>query len=181
MFEADRYNRSQGNEMAILDEHTLDFTSRSLEQTVRLGVRLGELLQPRDCVCLAGELGAGKTSLARGIGRGWGSTIRVTSPTFTLINEYPRQHDGRVLYHIDCYRLEREADIITAGLEDVFFSDGAIMIEWPEHIERWLPQDRLWIALGYVDDLRRNLRFTASGPRSKTLLADFKHSAFGIK
>lgn len=166
--------------MAILDEHTLDFTSRSLEQTVRLGVRLGELLQPSDFVCLSGELGAGKTSLARGIGRGWGSSIRVTSPTFTLINEYPRQHDTRVLYHIDCYRLEQEADIITVGLDDIFDSDGAIMIEWPERIERWLPEDRLWIALSYVDEMRRNLRFTAVGPRSTVLLADFKRSAFGV-
>ena len=91
--------------MAILDRWTIDFVSSSVEQTTRLGVRLGELLQIHDLVCLSGDLGAGKTALARGIGRGWGSGLRVTSPTFTLVNEYPRLADGRVLYHIDCYRL----------------------------------------------------------------------------
>ncbi len=191
MFASERYNRVYSLSiypkqvwllafMAILDENTLDFTSRSLEQTVRLGVRLGELLQPRDFICMSGDLGAGKTSFARGIGRGWGSTIRVTSPSFTLVNEYPRQHDGRVLYHIDCYRLEASAEIATVGLEDIFESDGAIMVEWPERIDDWLPTDRIWIALSYVDDMRRHLRITAQGDRSIARLSEFKHSAFGV-
>ncbi|HEX6386596.1 MAG TPA: tRNA (adenosine(37)-N6)-threonylcarbamoyltransferase complex ATPase subunit type 1 TsaE, partial [Anaerolineae bacterium] len=83
--------------MAILDKWTLDFVSNSVEQTVRLGVRLGELLQGRDLLCLSGELGVGKTALARGVGRGWGTALRVTSPTFVLVNEYPRVSDGRIL------------------------------------------------------------------------------------
>jgi tRNA threonylcarbamoyladenosine biosynthesis protein TsaE len=73
--------------VAILDEKTLDFVSISYEQTVRLGVRLGELLFPGDLICLAGDLGSGKTALAQGIGRGWGTTCRITSPTFTIVNE----------------------------------------------------------------------------------------------
>ena len=102
---------------------------------MRLGVRLGELLQPNDVVCLSGELGSGKTVLARGVGRGWGTAIRVTSPTFIVVNQYPRMHDDRILYHLDCYRLETEADVISAGLEDVLLAEGAFMIEWPERIE----------------------------------------------
>ena len=110
--------------MAILDKWTLDFVSSNMEQTVRLGVRLGELLQPHDVLCLSGELGMGKTVLARGIGRGWGTAVRVTSPSFTLVNEYPRARDGRILHHIDCYRLETEADAYTVGLDEFLTAMG---------------------------------------------------------
>jgi tRNA threonylcarbamoyladenosine biosynthesis protein TsaE len=166
--------------MAILDRWTIDFVSSSVEQTTRLGVRLGELLQIHDLICLAGELGAGKTALARGIGRGWGTGLRVTSPTYTLINEYPRLADGRILYHVDCYRLEETADWQTVGLEDVLDGYGAVMVEWPERIEEILPEDRLWIGMSYVSETRRKLRITAKGERPAALLEAFKKSAFGI-
>ncbi|HOU40093.1 MAG TPA: tRNA (adenosine(37)-N6)-threonylcarbamoyltransferase complex ATPase subunit type 1 TsaE [Promineifilum sp.] len=166
--------------MAILDDRTLDFVSTSPAQTERLGIRLGELLEPGDIVCLAGELGAGKTTLARGIGRGWGTPLRVTSPTFILVNEYPRPRDGATLYHLDCYRLERAGDIATVGLEDLFDSDATVMIEWPEHILALLPADRLWIALSYDSPTRRRLRLNAGGPRATDLLADFRKNAFGV-
>ncbi len=166
--------------MAILDRWTIDFVSSSVEQTTRLGVRLGELLQVHDLLCLSGELGAGKTALASGIGRGWGTGLRVTSPTFTLVNEYPRMVDGRILYHIDCYRLEKAEDQFTVGLEDVLYGAGAVMIEWPERIEAMLPEDRLWIGLSYVSETRRKLRINATGERSAELLEDFKKSAFGV-
>jgi tRNA threonylcarbamoyladenosine biosynthesis protein TsaE len=166
--------------MAILTDQSLDFISSSEQQTMRLGVRLGEILQRNDVICLSGDLGAGKTVLARGVGRGWGTTIRVTSPTYTLVNQYPRMHDDRILYHIDCYRLETEEDIITAGLEDVLLTDGAFMIEWPEKIDAWLPEDRLWIEMTYVNDTRRKLRFVATGDRSTELLKAFRRSAFGV-
>lgn len=166
--------------MAILNERTLDFTSNSVEQTVRLGVRLGELLALSDVLCLSGELGAGKTALARGVGRGWGATARVTSPTFTLMHEYARSKDGRILTHVDCYRLQSEADIETVGLEDAFEGYGPVMIEWPERIESWLPPDRLWITLTYINQTRRSMRFEAQGERSTELLKEFKKSAFGV-
>lgn len=166
--------------MAILDERTLDFPSTSVEQTERLGVRLGQLLESGDTLCLAGNLGAGKTALARGVGRGWGTAMRVTSPTFTLINEYPRLSDGAILYHVDCYRLSGEAEIVTVGLEDVLDSGGAVMIEWPERIESYLPEDCLWITLRYLDEFRRGFRMVAEGPRSTALLKAFKRAAFGV-
>lgn len=167
--------------MPILDKWTLDFISSSTAQTERLGVRLGELLTSRDVLCFSGELGAGKTVLARGVGRGWGTSLRVTSPTFTLINEYPRARDGRILYHIDCYRLESSGEIATVGLEDVLYDgDGAVMIEWPERIESYLPADMMWVAITYLNETRRSLRFTAKGDRAATLLEKFKHSAFGV-
>jgi tRNA threonylcarbamoyladenosine biosynthesis protein TsaE len=166
--------------MAILDERSLDFVSTSVAQTERLGIRLGELLEPRDVVCLSGELGAGKTVLARGIGRGWGTPLRVTSPTFVLVNEYPRPQDGRILYHIDCYRLEQPSDVATSGLEDILDNEAAAVIEWPEHIAGLLPSDRMWITLVYESPTRRRLRINAAGPRSSDLLLDFRKNAFGV-
>jgi len=166
--------------MPILDRWTLDFISSSVEQTVRLGVRLGELLQHGDVVCLYGDLGAGKTAVARGVGRGWGTGLRVTSPTFTLVNEYPRLKDGRILYHIDCYRLESDADVWTVGLEDIFDNRQTVIIEWPERLAHLLPPDRLEIHLTYLNETRRSLRFSATGPRAANLLTDFKQSAFGV-
>lgn len=166
--------------MAILDERTLDFVSTSVAQTERLGIRLGELLEPSDMVCLSGELGAGKTALARGVGRGWGTPLRVTSPTFIMVNEYPRPRDGSILYHIDCYRLERAADIATVGLEDILDDGSAVIIEWPEHIVDLLPVDRLWITMTYDSPTRRRMRMSANGPRSTVLLVDFRKNAFGV-
>ncbi|MCP5095995.1 MAG: tRNA (adenosine(37)-N6)-threonylcarbamoyltransferase complex ATPase subunit type 1 TsaE [Chloroflexi bacterium] len=166
--------------MPILNQWTLEFVSNSVEQTERLGLRLGQLLQPHDLVCLVGDLGAGKTAMARGVGRGWGTAYRVTSPTYMLINEYPRVHDGRILYHIDCYRLNGESDIETVGFEDVLDGNGAVMIEWPERIESWLPADRLHIELAHVTETRRKLHVEGHGKRSRELLQQFKQRAFGV-
>lgn len=166
--------------MAILDRWTVDFVSTGVAQTVRLGVRLGELLQVGNMVCLSGDLGAGKTTLAQGVGRGWGTAVRVTSPTFTLVNQYPRLKDGRILYHIDCYRLESPGDVATAGLEDIFDDDGAYLIEWAERITPILPTDRLTIELGYINETKRNLHLAAIGSRSAELLETFRRSAFGV-
>lgn len=166
--------------MAILDRWTVDFVSTGVAQTVRLGVRLGELLQVGDMVCLSGDLGAGKTTLAQGVGRGWGTAVRVTSPTFTLVNQYPRLKDGRILYHIDCYRLESPGDVATAGLEDIFDYDGAYLIEWAERIATILPTDRLTIELSYINETKRNLHLSATGSRSAELLETFRRSAFGV-
>jgi tRNA threonylcarbamoyladenosine biosynthesis protein TsaE len=166
--------------MAILDERTLDFISNSDEQTVRLGVRLGELLIVGDVVCLSGDLGSGKTAFAQGIGRGWGASRHVTSPTFTLVNEYQRLNDPRKLYHIDCYRLKGEADTITTGIDDIFMDDSVIMIEWPERIFTFLPEERLWIELRHISETRRGVRIKADGDRALELLQQFRQSAFGI-
>lgn len=176
MFSKSRYN----GVMAILDDRSLDFISNSIEQTIRLGVRLGELLQPRDVLGLTGEVGVGKTVLARGVGRGWGTPLRVTSPTFIIVNEYPRMGDSCVLYHADCYRLDQTADIVTAGLEDIINGEGALVIEWAERVEKWLPEDCLWISFRYLTQTRRGLRFTATGARSENLLSQFRKNAFGF-
>ena len=166
--------------MAILRNNALDFISNSVNQTDNLGIRLGELLKSGDLVCLYGDLGAGKTALARGIGRGWGTAMRVTSPTYTLVNEYPRVKDNLTLYHLDCYRLENSAEIFTSGIDDILDSPGAFMIEWPQRIDDLLEADRLSIHLRYVNEFKRGMRIEADGERSQKLLEAFRKSAFGI-
>ncbi len=164
--------------MPILDERSLEFLSHSAEQTQRLGVRLGELLEPEHFLCLAGDLGAGKTTLAQGIGRGWGALDPVTSPTFVLINEY-RRADDQVLYHIDAFRLSGPEEAEGLGLEDLFDDQGPVIIEWPERIEPLLPEARLWIQLSWEDESRRHLQITAQGPGYEGLLRAFRKAAFG--
>ncbi len=164
--------------MPILDETSLEFLSHSPEQTQRLGVRLGELLRPGDLVCLAGDLGSGKTTLAQGIARGWGSVDAVTSPTFVLINEYRRADGGR-LYHFDAFRLNTVSEAATLGLAEILDSDGPVVVEWPERVEALLPPERLWIALRWVDESRRGLVLRPTGHRYERLLRQFRRTAFG--
>jgi len=164
--------------MPILDEHSLEFLSHSPEQTQRFGVRLGELLQPGDLVCLAGDLGSGKTTLAQGIARGWGSLDPVTSPTFVLINEYQRA-DAATLYHFDAYRLSGVAEAVALGLEELLERGGPLLVEWPERIAEALTPQRLWISLRWVDDMRRGLHIEACGLRYDRMLRKFRQVTFG--
>ena len=120
--------------MPILEGQSLDFLSHSPEQTVRLGVRLGELLRRGDVICLAGDLGSGKTTLARGIARGWGSLDQVTSPSFILINEY-RRADNQRLYHIDAYRMSGPAEADLLGLHELVASSLYGMNQCPSRTE----------------------------------------------
>jgi tRNA threonylcarbamoyladenosine biosynthesis protein TsaE len=141
-------------------------------QTEALGEQIGRLLQAGHILCLSGELGAGKTALARGIGRGFGALEPVTSPTFVLIHEHRRAADSLILYHLDCYRLETPDAAESLGLDDLFHSGGAAMIEWPERVVTYLPPDHLWISLEIADpDDTRLITFTAKGPHAAALLA----------
>ena len=164
--------------MPILDERTLEFLSHSPEQSQRLGVRLGEITQSGALYCLSGDLGSGKTTLAKGIARGWGALDRVTSPSFVFINEYRRADSAR-LYHFDAYRLDGAVDAAFIGLTDLLDSQAPILIEWPERVGALLPEKLLWIRLHWVDESRRNLQFEARGPRYERLLRQFRKSAFG--
>lgn len=164
--------------MPILDEQNLEFLSHSAQQTQRVGVRLGELLPAGAVLCLSGDLGAGKTTLAQGIARGWGALDPVTSPTFVLINEY-RRADGMTLVHADAFRLETEAEAEALGLSELFETEGPVLVEWAEKVVGLVPQERLWIELSWRDESRRNLRFEASGSAYEVLLRSFRQAAFG--
>lgn len=142
-------------------------------------MRLGELLESGNLVCLAGDLGAGKTTMAQGIARGWGSLDPVTSPTFVLINEY-RRADNERLFHVDAFRLSSPDEARMLGLEELFDQGaGPVMIEWPEKLSDVLPDERLWIHLSWQDDSRRRLEIAATGPAYASLLKVFRQVAFG--
>ena len=165
--------------MPILREGELDILSHSAEQTQRLGVRLGALLQPGDVICLSGDMGAGKTMFSIGMGRGWGTVTPVTSPTFTLIHQHQREKDNHSLFHIDCYRLNSAVEAEQIGLDDILDGHGPVIVEWPEHVEAALPDERLWIDLRIMEPTRRNFIFNATGERYAQLLEDFKKAVFG--
>lgn len=117
---------------------------KGLEDTDKFGKRLGELVEPGDIICLNGDLGAGKTTLSKSIGLGLGVSEHITSPTFTIINEY----NGRIpLYHFDVYRLSHGEELFDLGADDYFYGNGVCLVEWAENVEEYLPEDRLelWI------------------------------------
>ncbi|HEY5297186.1 MAG TPA: tRNA (adenosine(37)-N6)-threonylcarbamoyltransferase complex ATPase subunit type 1 TsaE [Verrucomicrobiae bacterium] len=108
------------------------FISHSPAETESLGEKLGRTAQNGFVFALSGDLGAGKTQFVKGLARGLGISVRVHSPTFTLLNEYG---GGRLkLFHLDLYRLETRAQILSAGIEEFLQPDGVAVIEWAERI-----------------------------------------------
>jgi tRNA threonylcarbamoyladenosine biosynthesis protein TsaE len=163
--------------MPILDSRTLEFFSRSPEQTRRLGMRLGALLQIGDLICLHGDLGAGKTTLVQGIAQGWGTLDSISSPTFVLVNTY-RRPDRQNLCHMDAYRLANPAEGEDLDI-DLMLSTGALVIEWAERIQPVLPRQRLWIKMRWIADEQRGMVFLPEGAHYEKLLAEFRRQSFG--
>jgi len=129
--------------------------TRSFEETLDLGDRLGRELQRGAVVALFGELGAGKTALIKGIARGLGIRQEVTSPTFTIVHEYG---GGRLpLFHIDLYRLDSVAQALAVGIEDYLDGDGVTTIEWPENIERLLPANAVRVHITALENSVRRI------------------------
>lgn len=163
--------------MPILDAHSFELFSKSPEQTRRLGMRLGALLQTGDVICLQGELGAGKTTFVQGTAQGWGSLDQVSSPTFVIINIYRRSDDSQ-LSHLDAYRIESQGEAEELDIESLLVN-GALVVEWPELISSILPPGRLWVNFEYESDEHRSLRFHAQGDRSEILLDQLRQEVFG--
>ncbi|HET6455420.1 MAG TPA: tRNA (adenosine(37)-N6)-threonylcarbamoyltransferase complex ATPase subunit type 1 TsaE [Armatimonadota bacterium] len=137
------------------------------EETERLGESIGRALEPGIVVALIGELGAGKTTLTKGIARGLDVPDLVHSPTFTLIHE----HKGRLpVYHFDLYRLDTIEQIEDLGYEDYFNGPGVTIVEWAEKIQGLLPDDRLEIRISGEDDAR-DFTLLATGPNSQRILS----------
>jgi tRNA threonylcarbamoyladenosine biosynthesis protein TsaE len=120
------------------------FHTQSEEETIALGEKLAAELPPKAVVLLIGNLGAGKTTLAKGLvkGLGEGQPDDVSSPTFTLIHEYSPS-----VYHIDLYRLDREDQVATLGLDEIFDRTAVVLIEWGERFPRLMPEERIEIRL----------------------------------
>ena len=141
--------------------------SASADETIALGERLGRAAAPADLICLWGDLGAGKTQLAKGIARGLAIDDTVNSPTFILMNEYR----GRLpLFHVDLYRLADAADALAGGVVDDRQSEGVTVVEWPDRMGDVLPAGRLDVRIeGSGDEVREILVETAD-PRLARLV-----------
>ncbi len=130
--------------------------TRSDKETIECGVRLSKTLKKGDVVALYGELGSGKTTFTKGIGKGLGvkNPQRINSPTFVLIKQY----EGRMpLYHLDLYRLDNLKDIEDIAVEEYLFGDGVSVIEWPERLKNLLPKKHVSVRIAIKDESEREV------------------------
>ena len=127
----------------------MEYLSHSPEETEHIGEMLGRRLRPGTVVAYRGGLGMGKTAFTRGLARGLGCAGRVTSPTFTIVNEY----DGATpLFHFDMYRLGGEDELFDIGWEDYLTRGGVCAVEWSERVDDAMPADTLWVDIARGTD-----------------------------
>jgi|NGEPerStandDraft_6_1074524.scaffolds.fasta_scaffold09220_4 tRNA threonylcarbamoyladenosine biosynthesis protein TsaE len=152
----------------------IEIISVSADQTWEIAHFIGGKLRKGDVLALSGELGSGKTCFTGGLARGLGvdEKYQITSPTFTLINEYPARFNK--LYHFDVYRLNSYSEFEDLGYEEYFCSDGIVVIEWAEKIVQILPADTFFINFKYIDENRRKIIIKGSKSRLKELATDTK-------
>ena len=125
----------------------MEYISNSTQETETLGERLAARLRPGDVIAYTGDLGAGKTAFTRGMARGLGVVGRVTSPTFTIVNEY---EGGRLpLFHFDLYRMDSPEELFDIGWEDYLARGGVCAVEWSQRAEELLEEDTIRV------DIRR--------------------------
>ena len=151
------------------------WSTRSAAATFTLGEALGRSLIGGLTIGLVGPLGAGKTQLVKGIaaGNALDDIDKVTSPTFTLVHEYP----GRLcLHHVDAYRLRGAAELLALGVDELIRPDSVAAVEWADRVRSALPDDVLWIDLLPADETSRTLTFTASGTLADRFLELFRAS-----
>ena len=150
----------------------MEIRLNGLEETKEFGIKLGQILAGGDIVCLNGDLGAGKTTLTKSIGLGLGVSDYITSPTFTLINEYR----GRLpVYHFDVYRLENVDELYDLGFDEYFYGKGVSIIEWAEKIEKLLPKERIVLNIEKGIDIdERRINITGYGNRYIEILKELE-------
>jgi len=147
--------------------------TKSASETVQIGKKIGSRLLSGDVVALVGELGAGKTQFIKGLaaGAGVGKPTYISSPSFTLINEYV----GRIpFYHIDLFRLRTEKEAEELGLEEYFQGRGITAIEWADKIPSLLPKEILWIHIHYTGKNSRSLKILGKGKHYEELIKEIK-------
>lgn len=142
----------------------------NLKETEEFGFRLGSLLKSGDILCLNGDLGAGKTTMTKSIGLGLGVDEYITSPTFTLINEYK----GKIpVYHFDVYRLENVHELYDLGFDEYFYGKGVCIIEWADKIDKMIPKERIVIDIEKGnDDDERTLHISGFGQSYDELIKE---------
>ncbi|MDR2211106.1 MAG: tRNA (adenosine(37)-N6)-threonylcarbamoyltransferase complex ATPase subunit type 1 TsaE [Spirochaetaceae bacterium] len=132
-----------------------EFVSSSPEETIRFGESIARRLGPGSIVALSGNLGAGKTLFAKGIGRGLGVTEEITSPTYTIISEYEGTYP---LYHMDAYRLSGDEEFLSAGGEELLYGAGICVVEWADRLSI-LPRGIVSIHIDIAEDQKRLIRY----------------------
>jgi tRNA threonylcarbamoyladenosine biosynthesis protein TsaE len=135
-----------------------DFTTKSPEETIALGQELASMLAPPKLVVLSGDLGAGKTTLVKGIAQGFGAASEedVTSPTFTLIHEY--RGPAATVYHIDLYRIDTPRELDTLALDDLMTDNSVLLIEWGEKFPRFQRERDVKIAIERISENERRIK-----------------------
>ncbi len=145
----------------------MEFYTKNMDETIALGSKIGKLLKRGDVILLDGDLGAGKTTFTKGIGKSLGVNRVINSPTFTIMKMY----EGDInLYHMDLYRLDGEG--MDFDLEDYIFGDGISVIEWPNQAIDLLPSTYLKIEIFNIDLNSREIRVNAFGKRYIELLEE---------
>ncbi len=151
----------------------IQITTHSLEETQALGQKIGAWLGAGAVLALTGDLGSGKTSFVQGLARGLDvpADYYITSPTYTLINEYP----GRChLFHVDLYRIEDTVDFDDIGLYEIMHSDGVVVIEWADRLHKDLLSEHVAIHIEILDDESRKIRITAYGLEGVNVIEKLK-------
>jgi len=147
----------------------LTIITKSPEETKKLGKELSKLVKPGDLIAFYGELGAGKTCFIQGISQELEVKGYVTSPSFTIVNEY----QGRIpIYHFDLFRLDNTEEILELGYEEYFYGEGLTVIEWAERIEQLLPKEYLKIDIKFKDRNQRTISFIPQGDRFNNFLEE---------
>ena len=148
-------------------------TTQGEEATITFGKTLAALLEKGDVLCLFGNLGAGKTTLIKGVAQGLKVNPKsVNSPTFVLMNIY----DGKLpLYHFDLYRLDRLDEIAGLGFEEFLYGDGVAVIEWAEKLGEFTPKEYLGIHLEHKTENERVIKLLAQGKRYEKIIAQMKN------
>ncbi|MBO5482026.1 MAG: tRNA (adenosine(37)-N6)-threonylcarbamoyltransferase complex ATPase subunit type 1 TsaE [Spirochaetaceae bacterium] len=135
----------------------LEFTTKTSEETIELGFKIGQKLKKGNIIAMQGTLAAGKTTITKGIAKALEITDTITSPTFCLISEY---YGKMPLYHMDVYRLEGSEDFENLGTEDMLYGDGVCIIEWSEKIMDSLPKETIIINIQPQNDGSRKIQIS---------------------
>ena len=141
----------------------MQITTHSADETQALGKKLAESLRPGDVIAYFGDLGAGKTAFTRGIAEGLGVLEQVTSPTYTIVNEYL---SGRLpLFHFDMYRLGSSDELFDIGWDDYLARGGVCAVEWSERVSDALPEDTIFVDIARTDEHEDWRTITVTGGR----------------
>lgn len=141
------------------------FVARDAARTIELGRALGRLVEPGDVIVLAGDLGAGKTTLVKGLAEGMGIVEHVTSPSFTFVQVYPGEIE---LVHVDLYRIDQERGLEDLGLGDVLYGPGVAAVEWGDRFPGLFGPGALFVTMTYSDERTGECTGSAGGAEAET-------------